>query len=75
MSPIRGDVFDADGTLFDVHSVVEAGRLVTSDPAAPSVTWRQKQLQYTWRRALMGSYADSWAVTEAALRRAVRLPR
>ena len=26
-------IFDAYGTLFDVHSVVEAGRAVTSDPA------------------------------------------
>jgi len=69
---IRGYVFDAYGTLFDVHSVVEAGREITSDPATLSVTWRQKQLEYTWLRALMGTYADFWAVTEAALRYAVR---
>jgi FMN phosphatase YigB (HAD superfamily) len=29
---IRGYVFDAYGTLFDVHSVVDAGRAITSDP-------------------------------------------
>jgi 2-haloacid dehalogenase len=68
LSPIRGYVFDAYGTLFDVHSVVEAGREITSDPAALSTAWRQKQLEYTWLRALMGTYADFWVVTEGALR-------
>ena len=72
MSPIRGYVFDAYGTLFDVHSVVEAGREMTSDPAALSTTWRQKQLEYTWLRALMGTYTDFWVVTEAALRYSIR---
>ena len=70
--PIRGYVFDAYGTLFDVHSVVEVGREVTSDPMTLSATWRQKQLEYTWLRALMGRYEDFWAVTEAALRYALR---
>jgi 2-haloacid dehalogenase len=72
VSPIRGYIFDAYGTLFDVHSVVEAGREITGDPLALSTTWRQKQLEYTWLRALMGTYADFWAVTEAALRYAIR---
>ena len=72
MSPIRGYVFDAYGTLFDVHSVVEAGLEITSDPVALSTTWRQKQLEYTWLRALMGAYADFWVVTEAALRYTIR---
>jgi 2-haloacid dehalogenase len=72
VTPIRGYVFDAYGTLFDVHSVVEAGREITSDPTALSATWRQKQLEYTWLRALMGRYEDFWAVTEAALRYAIR---
>ncbi len=72
MTPIRGYVFDAYGTLFDVHGVVEAGREITSDPAALSATWRQKQLEYTWLRALMGRYEDFWAVTESALRWAIR---
>jgi 2-haloacid dehalogenase len=69
---IHGYVFDAYGTLFDVHSVVEAGREITNDPLALSVTWRQKQLEYTWLRSLMGRYEDFWAVTESALRYAVR---
>ena len=71
-TPVRGYVFDAYGTLFDVHSVVEAGREITPDPMALSLTWRQKQLEYTWLRALMGRYEDFWSVTEAALRHAIR---
>ncbi|HEU5324136.1 MAG TPA: HAD-IA family hydrolase, partial [Methylomirabilota bacterium] len=72
MTPPRGYVFDAYGTLFDVHAVVEAGREITADPLALSVVWRQKQLEYTWLRALMGRYEDFWAVTEAALTFACR---
>src|SRR5205823_7989447 len=34
--------------------------------------WRQKQLEYTWLRTLMGRYEDFWAVTESALRFALR---
>ena len=72
MAGVRGYVFDAYGTLFDVHSVIEAGRAITADPAALSALWRQKQLEYTWLRSLMGRYEDFWAVTEAALRFSVR---
>ena len=72
MAPIRGYVFDAYGTLFDVHSVVEAGRALTADPMALSLAWRQKQLEYTWLRSLMGRYEDFWSVTEDALRWAIR---
>jgi 2-haloacid dehalogenase len=72
MAPPRAWLFDAYGTLFDVHSVVEAGRAVTADPAALSALWRQKQLEYTWLRSLMGRYEDFWTVTEHALRFALR---
>jgi 2-haloacid dehalogenase len=72
MAGIAGYVFDAYGTLFDVHSVIEAGREITGDPGALSTLWRGKQLEYTWLRGLMGRYEDFWAVTEAALRYAVR---
>jgi 2-haloacid dehalogenase len=68
MATPKAFVFDAYGTLFDVHSVVEAGLAVTGDPQALSTLWRQKQLEYTWLRTLMGRYEDFWAVTEAALR-------
>jgi 2-haloacid dehalogenase len=68
----RAFLFDAYGTLFDVHSVVEAGRAITSDPLTLSALWRQKQLEYTWLRSLMGRYEDFWAVTEGALHFAVQ---
>jgi 2-haloacid dehalogenase len=67
LTPVRGLLFDAYGTLFDVHSVVEAATAVTADPQALSALWRAKQLEYTWLRTLMGRYEDFWAVTEAAL--------
>jgi 2-haloacid dehalogenase len=72
MPDIRAFVFDAYGTLFDVHSVVDACREVTSDPEALSREWRAKQLEYTWLRALMGRYEDFWEITRAALRFAVK---
>ncbi len=72
MGNIRGYVFDAYGTLFDVHAVVEAGRALTADPLTLSVMWRQKQLEYAWLRALMGRYEDFWVITESALRWTVR---
>jgi 2-haloacid dehalogenase len=68
MATPKAFIFDAYGTLFDVHSVVEAGRALGRDPQALSLLWRQKQLEYTWLRTLMGRYEDFWAVTEAALR-------
>ncbi|HEX9900407.1 MAG TPA: haloacid dehalogenase type II [Candidatus Methylomirabilis sp.] len=72
MPDIRAFVFDAYGTLFDVHSVVDACREVTADPEALSREWRAKQLEYTWLRALMGRYKDFWEVTRAALRFALK---
>jgi 2-haloacid dehalogenase len=60
-------VFDVYGTLLDVTSVEVACVEVTSEPAALSALWRQKQLEYTWLRTLMDRYEDFWAVTGAAL--------
>jgi len=65
---IRGLVFDAYGTLYDVQSVRtmavelcgEKGELVTQ-------LWRLKQLEYTWLRGLMQTYEDFWSVTRASL--------
>ncbi len=39
---------------------------------ALSQLWRQKQLEYTWLRTLMGRYENFWDITEAALRAAGR---
>jgi 2-haloacid dehalogenase len=66
--PISAVVFDAYGTLFDVHSVVaRCDALFPGQGAALSRLWRQKQLEYTWLRSLMGRYERFEAVTEAAL--------
>lgn len=68
----RGFLFDAYGTLFDVHSVVlRAGAGISGDLEALSQLWRQKQLEFTWLLALMDRYRDFWNVTEAALRTAL----
>ncbi len=72
MPEVRAVVFDAYGTLFDVHSVMAACREVTADPEALSLQWRAKQLEYTWLRSLMGRYEDFWEVTRAALRFALK---
>jgi 2-haloacid dehalogenase len=62
-------VFDAYGTLFDVHSVTRlADALWPGRGAQLSQVWRTKQLEYTWLRSLMGRYEDFGRVTEDALR-------
>lgn len=61
-------VFDAYGTLFDVHAAVRrhAGA-IGPDGQLLSEIWRAKQLEYSWVRSLMGSYLDFWQLTEQAL--------
>lgn len=61
-------VFDAYGTLFDVHAAVRrhAGD-VGPNYQLFSEVWRAKQLEYSWTRALMGAYEDFWQLTEQAL--------
>ena len=61
-------IFDAYGTLFDVHSAV--GRhmaQVGPDAARFSDIWRTKQLEYSWVRSLAGRYEPFWTLTEQAL--------
>lgn len=61
-------VFDAYGTLFDASSAVNRYRDRLGDCADRlSTVWRSKQIEYTWLRSLMGSYADFWRVTGEAL--------
>jgi 2-haloacid dehalogenase len=61
-------VFDAYGTLFDVHSVTRrAESLFPGKGAALSAAWRTKQLEYSWLRTLMDRYEDFDRVTRAAL--------
>jgi 2-haloacid dehalogenase len=65
---VRAVVFDAYGTLFDVASAAERARGDLGDRwTALAETWRAKQLQYTWLRALTGRHADFWRVTGDAL--------
>lgn len=65
---IEACVFDAYGTLFDFHSAANRSRDKLGDKAdALSDTWRQKQLQYTWLRSLMGRHTDFWEITGDAL--------
>lgn len=65
---IRACVFDAYGTLFDVHSPMQQLAAEIGERAAQvSQLWRQKQLEYTWLRSLMGVHADFWKVTSDAL--------
>ena len=65
---IRACVFDAYGTLFDFNAPL-AARRARIGPAADRLAalWRQKQIDYTWLRSLMGKYADFWHVTGEAL--------
>jgi|SRR5579859_2553659 len=66
-------VFDAYGTLFDVHSIGAACEsLYPGKGAELSRLWRSKQLEYTWLRSLMGRYADFETITGDALRMACR---
>lgn len=66
---IRAIVFDLYGTLFDVHTVArECEAAFPSKGRALSEVWRQKQLEYTWLRALMARYEDFERVTADALR-------
>ena len=61
-------VFDAYGTLFDVHSVQARGEVLWPGKGAVlSQLWRAKQLEYTWQRSLMGRYAPFSQVTREAL--------
>ncbi|TCK35235.1 2-haloacid dehalogenase [Paraburkholderia sp. BL8N3] len=57
MKQIKGIVFDLYGTLYDVHSVAElCSQHAPGRGLEISLLWRQKQLEYTWLRSLMGQY-------------------
>jgi 2-haloacid dehalogenase len=66
---LKALVFDAYGTLFDVHSVIRlCDELWPGKGAALSQLWRTKQLEYTWQRSLMRRYKDFESVTVDGLR-------
>ena len=61
-------VFDAYGTLFDVHAAIARHRdEIGPDADRLSELWRAKQLEYTWTLTLAGRYVDFWTLTERAL--------
>lgn len=67
-SGINACVFDAYGTLFDVHSAVGRHRARLGENADKvSMAWRTKQLEYTWLRSIMDRYVDFWQITGHAL--------
>ncbi|MEM8648315.1 MAG: haloacid dehalogenase type II [Pseudomonadota bacterium] len=67
-SEIEACVFDAYGTLLNVHApVASLSGEIGPDADAVSKLWRDKQLQYTWLRSLMGAHAPFWTVTGEAL--------
>jgi 2-haloacid dehalogenase len=67
-------IFDAYGTLLDIHAAVgrHAARL---GPAAASVSalWRAKQLEFSWILSATGAYEDFAAITDRALGHALAL--
>ena len=66
--PIPVYVFDAYGTLFDVHAAIGRHRAAAGrDADRLSELWRTKQLEYSWTLTLAGRYQDFWALTERAL--------
>ena len=72
----RAFVFDAYGTLFDVHSAVTlAEEFAPRQGAVLSQLWRTKQLEYTWLTSLMRApgveRADFATLTALALDYAV----
>jgi 2-haloacid dehalogenase len=65
---IKAFVFDAYGTLFDVHSVMElCENLFPSKGENITKVWRQKQLEYSFLRQLMGQYETFYSITKDAL--------
>ncbi len=66
--PLDALVFDAYGTLFDVHAVTDrCEKFWPGQGARLSQLWRAKQLEYSWQRTLMGRYQPFSAITRDAL--------
>lgn len=61
-------MFDAYGTLFDVHAAVARAGASLGESAGPiSQLWRVKQLEYSWTTTLIGGFDDFWTLTERGL--------
>jgi len=71
--PIKGLVFDAYGTLYDVHSVqTRTEQLCPGKGDLITQVWRLKQLEYTWLQTALQGYRDFDFITEASLEFALR---
>jgi len=68
LSDVGACVFDAYGTLLDVHSAVRrhADRIGPRH-AELSAEWRRRQLEYTWLHSLMREHRDFEQLTKEAL--------
>lgn len=70
MPRVSAAIFDAYGTLLDVHAAMSrhAARLGPTWQAI-SADWRAKQIEYSWVRSLTGPkhHRDFWRLTEEAL--------
>lgn len=66
--PVRAYIFDAYGTLFDVHAAIARHR-DRAGPGADRISdlWRTKQLEYTWTLTAMSRYENFERLTERAL--------
>src|SRR5260370_10341318 len=65
---IKACLFDAYGTLFDYASAAASCRdLLGGKAERLTALWRDKQLQYSWLRAVQNRHADFWQVTGDAL--------
>jgi 2-haloacid dehalogenase len=70
MSVVRAVVFDAYGTLLDVHAPMAAlAARIGPEWRQVSADWRMKQLEYSWVRSLTGPahHRDFWQCTQDAL--------
>ncbi len=60
--------FDIYGTLIDTHGITESLKPIMGSRAVEfSRLWRDKQLEYSFRRGLMQNYQDFSVCTKQAL--------
>jgi 2-haloacid dehalogenase len=69
---MRGYVFDAYGTLFNLHAAAERYQAAIG-PAwqAFSHAWRSKHIEYTWHHTLTRTPATFWLLAERSLEFAI----
>ncbi|HKD35323.1 MAG TPA: haloacid dehalogenase type II, partial [Pirellulales bacterium] len=71
--PIKGLIFDAYGTLYDVHSVhTKTEELCPGKGDLITQIWRLKQLEYTWLQTALQGYRDFDFITRSSLIFALR---